>query len=130
MQHNGDEIILDDTTILVSETDANGRIVFADETFVNVSGYSFDELIGKPHSVIRHPDMPKAAFKTLWETIKKGDVWQGFVKNRSKSGKYYWVYATVFPFGKDHYLSVRKKAAPQEIEKYEALYKKMRAEER
>lgn len=129
MQVVGDEIILDDTTILVSETDASGKIVFADEAFVTISGYSLEELVGKPHSIIRHPDMPKAAFRELWETIKKGNVWQGFVKNSSKNGKYYWVYATIFPFGKDHYLSVRKKASKEEIEKYDALYRTMRAQE-
>lgn len=129
MQVVGDEIILDDTTILVSETDASGKIVFADESFVTISGYSLEELVGKPHSIIRHPDMPKAAFRELWETIKKGNVWQGFVKNSSKNGKYYWVYATIFPFGKDHYLSVRKKASKEEIEKYDALYRTMRAQE-
>jgi aerotaxis receptor len=129
MQMVGNEIILDDTSLLVSETDASGRIVFADEAFVTISGYSLDELIGKPHNIIRHPDMPKAAFRELWETIQKGGVWQGFVKNSSKSGKYYWVYATIFPFGKDHYLSVRKKASKEEIEKYDALYRTMRAQE-
>lgn len=129
MQVVGDEIILDDTTILVSETDASGKIVFADESFVTISGYSLEELVGKPHSIIRHPDMPKAAFRELWETIKKGNVWQGFVKNSSKNGKYYWVYATIFPFGKDHYLSVRKKASKEEIEKYDTLYRTMRAQE-
>lgn len=130
MQTVGNEIILDDTSILVSETDAKGHIVFADETFVNVSGYSLDELIGHPHNIVRHPDMPKAAFKDMWETIQKGNAWQGFVKNSSKGGKYYWVYATIFPFGDGHYLSVRKKASSEEIQKYEALYRQMCLEEK
>ncbi|WP_263831819.1 PAS domain-containing protein [Sulfurospirillum oryzae] len=129
MQIAGDEILLDETSLLVSETDSKGIIVYADETFVKFSGYSLDELIGKPHNMIRHPDMPKVAFKEMWETIKKGDVWQGFVKNRTKNGKYYWVYATIFPFGKDHYLSVRKMASRDEVEKYTKLYGQMRASE-
>lgn len=130
MQTVGDEILLDETSLLVSETDAKGIIVYADETFVKFSEYSLEELIGKPHNMIRHPDMPKATFKELWESLKKGNVWQGFVKNRTKSGKFYWVYATIFPFGKEHYLSVRKMASKDEVEKYTQLYATMRASER
>lgn len=130
MQTVGDEILLDETSLLVSETDAKGMIVYADETFVKFSEYSLEELIGKPHNMIRHPDMPKATFKELWESLKKGNVWQGFVKNRTKSGKFYWVYATIFPFGKEHYLSVRKMASKDEVEKYTQLYATMRASER
>ena len=130
MQTVGDEILLDETSLLVSETDAKGTIVYADETFVKFSEYSLEELIGKPHNMIRHPDMPKATFKELWESLKKGNVWQGFVKNRTKSGKFYWVYATIFPFGKEHYLSVRKMASKDEVEKYTQLYATMRASER
>jgi PAS domain S-box-containing protein len=129
MQTLGDEILLDETSLLVSETDAKGVIVYADETFAKFSGYLLEELIGQPHNMIRHPDMPKAAFKELWETIKHGNTWQGFVKNSTKNGKYYWVYATIFPFGKDHYLSVRKMASRDEVEKYSKLYAAMRASE-
>ena len=129
MQTLSDELLLDETSLLVSETDAKGVIVYADETFVKFSQYSLEELIGKPHNLIRHPDMPKVAFKEMWETIKQGNVWQGFVKNRTKNGKYYWVYATIFPFGKDHYLSVRKMASRAEVEKYTNVYAQMRASE-
>jgi len=129
MNVSGNEITLDETSMLVSETDSRGMIVYADETFVKYSEYTLDELIGKNHNMIRHPDMPRAAFKELWSTIKSGKAWQGFVKNRTKSGKFYWVYATVFPFGKDHYLSVRKMANKEEIVTYEALYQQMRASE-
>lgn len=129
MQVVGNEEMLEETSILVSETNSKGIIVYADETFVKYSEYTLDELIGKNHNIIRHPDMPKAAFKDLWETIKKGNVWQGFVKNRSKTGKFYWVYATIFPFGNGHYLSVRKMATREEIEKYTAIYQQMRANE-
>lgn len=129
MNVSANEIILDETSMLVSETDTKGIIVYADETFVKYSEYSLEELIGKNHNMIRHPDMPRAAFKELWDTIKNGKIWQGFVKNRTKSGKFYWVYATVFPFGKDHYLSVRKMANKEEIARHEALYQQMRASE-
>ena len=129
MQVKDNEMLLDETSLLVSETDARGVIVYADETFVKYSEYSLEELIGKSHNIIRHPDMPKSAFKELWSNVKSGKVWQGFVKNRTKSGKFYWVYATVFPLGKDHYLSVRKMANREEVAKYEALYKEMKAKE-
>jgi len=129
MQTIGDEIVLEETTILVSETDAKGVIVYADDAFVSISGYGLEELIGKSHNIIRHPDMPKTAFKQMWQTIQKGDVWQGFVKNRTKNNQFYWVYATIFPFGKDHYLSVRKMASREEIERYTKIYRDMRASE-
>jgi len=130
MQFNNNEILLDEKSMLVSETDSKGVIVYADESFVKYSEYSLDELIGKNHNIIRHSDMPRAAFKELWSTVKSGNVWQGFMKNRTKSGKFYWVYATIFPFGKDHYLSVRKMATKEEIAKYETLYQQMRLGER
>ncbi len=129
MQVKDNEMLLDETSLLVSETDARGVIVYADETFVKYSEYTLEELIGKSHNIIRHPDMPKSAFKELWSNVKSGKVWQGFVKNRTKNGKFYWVYATVFPFGKDHYLSVRKMASREEVAKYEALYQQMKAQE-
>ncbi len=124
------EIMLDDTSLLVSETDSKGNIVYANDTFLEVAQYQLDELIGKPHNIIRHPDMPRSAFKNLWKTIKNGEVWEGFVKNYTKSGNFYWVYATVFPYGDNHYLSVRKMATRDEIEKYEKIYKKMCQEEK
>jgi aerotaxis receptor len=121
------ETILNDDAFLVSETDAKGIIQFANDDFCKVAEYSVEELIGKPHNVVRHPDMPKAAFKDLWETVKRGEVWTGYVKNATRSGGYYWVYATVFPFescdGGQGYLSCRRKASQEEINKAQALYK-------
>ncbi len=121
------ETILRDDAFLVSETDAKGVIQFANDDFCKVAEYCVEELIGKPHNVVRHPDMPKAAFKDLWETVKRGEVWTGYVKNATKSGGYYWVYATVFPFescdGGQGYLSCRRKASQEEINKAQALYK-------
>ena len=130
MKEASNEIILEKNSILVSETDSEGHIIYADETFLSICEYSIEEIIGKPHNIIRHPDMPKAAFKALWETIQSKKIWQGFVKNRTKSGKFYWVYATVFPIGQGHYLSVRKMATRLEIEKYEKLYATMCQKER
>lgn len=130
MEIQGDQLILDSKSFLVSETDEKGYIRFANDEFCKYAEYTNDELIGKPHNLVRHPDMPKAAFKDLWDTVKKGERWRGFVKNTTKSGKYYWVFATVFPFtssdGNKGYISCRRKASEREIEKYEALYKEMR----
>lgn len=86
-----------DKFAIVSETDTRGVITYANPKFCEVSGYSVEELIGKPHNIIRHPDMPKEAFKELWDTIKAGKIWQGEVKNRRKDGSHYWVLATVGP---------------------------------
>ena len=124
------ETLLENTTLLVSETDSKGNIIYANETFLDVSEYPLKELIGKPHNIIRHPDMPSVAFKDLWDTIKRGEVWEGFVKNYTKNKNFYWVYATVFPYGNNHFLSIRKMATRDEIKKYEEIYKKMRQEER
>lgn len=124
------EIILDDYAFLVSETDEKGIINFASDDFCKVAEYSVDELIGKPHSIVRHPDMPKQAFKDLWETVKSGKMWRGFVKNTTKNGNYYWVYATVYSRksndGKTTYLSCRRKASREEIGIAEALYRNMK----
>lgn len=121
------QIHLDDTTMIVSETDAFGNITFANDDFIKYSGYTWDELNGKPHNILRHPDMPKVAFADLWNVVKSGKIWNGFVKNRTKRGDFYWVFATVSvvkaPNGSIRYLSLRSKPTPQEIEKYDLLYK-------
>ena len=128
------EIELDTKAFLVSETDAKGIIRFANDEFCQYAGYTVDELIGKPHNIVRHPDMPRAAFKDLWDTIRSGKRWRGFVKNETKDGDYYWVFATVYPFtscdGEAGYISCRRTISDMEKEKYEALYKEMRAQER
>lgn len=125
------EQVLKDTDFLVSQTDAKGKILFANEDFCNIAGYTLEELIGQPHNIVRHPDMPKAAFKDLWDTVKSGKVWKGYVKNKTKSGGFYWVFATVYPNiacgdGEGGYMSCRRKASTAEIQKAEALYKTMR----
>ncbi len=134
MPRDPNEIELDTKAFLVSETDLKGRITFANDDFCKYAGYTIDELIGKPHNIVRHPDMPKAAFKDLWDTIQSGKRWRGFVKNRAKDGRYYWVYATVFPFttceGTKGYISCRRRVSDMEKEKYEKLYKEMRAKEK
>ncbi len=123
------EKLLSPTMLLVSETDEKGVIRYANEEFCEMAEYTVEELEGKPHNIIRHSDMPKVAFKDLWDTIKSGKTWKGFVKNKSKDGNTYWVYATVFPYtnskGEKGYISVRKSATREEIEKYNELYKEM-----
>ena len=125
----GQETVLDDYTFLVSETDAKGNILFANEDFCKIAEYTIDELIGNPHSMVRHKDMPKAAFADLWKTVQKDEIWTGYVKNATKSGGYYWVFATVFPFescdGSKGYLSCRRKASNEEINTATNLYKTM-----
>ncbi len=127
------ETILDEYTFLVSETDEKGIIRFANNDFCQIAGFSLDELMNQPHSMVRHKDMPKVAFKDLWDTVKKGLIWTGYVKNATKDGGYYWVYATVYPFescdGTTGYLSCRKKASEEEIEIHEKLYKEWKSKE-
>ncbi len=124
---SGNERVLSTEAFLVSETDEKGNILFANDNFCEVAGYTVDELIGKPHNIVRHSDMPKAAFKDLWDTVKSGSTWTGFVKNAVKnSSEYYWVYATVYPVlrdGKRCYISCRKKPTEDEISSSIALYK-------
>ncbi len=125
------EHVLKDTDFLVSQTDAKGKILFANEDFCKVAGYTLEELIGKPHSIVRHPDMPKAAFQDLWDTVKSGKIWKGYVKNATKNGGFYWVFATVYPNiacgGSDSgYMSCRRKASTAEIKAAEELYRTMR----
>lgn len=123
------ESILNDDAFLVSETNAKGFIIFANKEFCDIAEYSLDELVGKPHNLVRHPDMPKEAFKDLWTTVQSDEVWQGFVKNKTKSGGFYWVYATVYPFknakNEQCYMSIRRKAKSDDIQKHEELYKTM-----
>ena len=124
---------MNDYNFLVSETDAKGTITFANDDFCEVAEYELEELMGHPHNMVRHPDMPKAAFKDLWDTVQRDEVWTGFVKNATKSGGFYWVYATVYPIelenGSKGYMSCRRKASREEIKKYELLYKEMKSKE-
>ena len=128
------ETVLDKNAFLVSETDLKGIIKFANEDFCKVAGYSLAELLGQPHNMIRHKDMPKKAFKSLWDTVQKGEIWTGYVKNATKNGGYYWVFATVYPFessdGSKGYLSCRRKPTNEEIQKAEILYAQWKKEER
>ena len=119
-------------TMLVSSTDTKGYITHCNRAFVEVSGYTHEELIGENHNLIRHPDMPPEAFKDLWQTVGRGRPWTGIVKNRRKNGDHYWVEANVTPImdnGKPvGYLSVRKVPTREQVRAAEALYAQIAAE--
>ena len=119
---------------LVSVTDLKGRITYCNEAFVEVSGYTRAELLGQPHNLIRHPDMPEEAFRDLWDTIQSGVPWTALVKNRRKNGDHYWVVAHATPMKDGEaitgYLSVRTPPRPDEVAAAQRLYALMRAQER
>ncbi|MBT4790830.1 MAG: PAS domain-containing protein [Halobacteriovoraceae bacterium] len=121
------ETVVGANDVLISSTDTRGVINFANETFCKIAGYTNEELKGKPHNIIRHPDMPKTAFADLWNIIKDGNLWSGIVKNATRSGGYYWVKAIVFPCYQNKkiigYFSVRKKATDAEIAMASEAYK-------
>src|SRR5690554_5511856 len=111
---------------LISKTDKSGIITYANAAFIHISGFSRDELIGSPHNVVRHPDMPSEAFEDLWNTLRAGEPWTGMVKNRRKDGGFYWVLANVSPIVEDGdvvgYASVRIMPSRAQIEDAEQLY--------
>ncbi|ALJ27712.1 chemotaxis protein [Stenotrophomonas acidaminiphila] len=127
----GREIEIPDGEEIVSRTDLKGKIVYVNPTFVRVSGFSEAELIGQPHNIVRHPDMPAAAFADLWATLKANRPWTGMVKNRCKNGDHYWVEAHAIPVYEngEHvgYMSVRKRPTREQIREAEQAYAAFRA---
>ena len=117
---------------LVSTTDLKGRILYCNPAFIAVSGYAREELLGQPHNLIRHPDMPEEAFRDMWQTIAGGRPWSAAVKNRRKDGSSYWVMANVTPLMEGDapvgFMSVRTEPERHEVQAAEALYATMRAE--
>lgn len=115
---------------LVSVTDARGRITYCNEAFIEVSGYSRDELLGRAHNIVRHPDMPEEAFRDMWATIQSGVSWTAVVKNRRKDGGFYWVLANAAPMMEggriSGFLSVRVPAPRDGVNAAEHLYARMR----
>lgn len=125
------EITFKENEVLLSTTDTKSRIKYANDHFCRVAGYSLEEMIGKPHNLVRHPDMPKQAFEDLWAHLKAGKSWMGPVKNRCKNGAYYWVNAYVMPIKDENgtiveYQSVRTKPDRNVIERAEVVYGKLR----
>ena len=125
------EYVLRDGTSLVSKTDTKGRITYFNPAFAETSGFSDSELMGAPHNLVRHPDMPEEAFADLWQTLKLGLPWNGIIKNRRKNGDYYWVQANATPVREGGkvigYMSVRNKASQQQIAEAAALYARFKS---
>ncbi|MBV1915841.1 MAG: PAS domain-containing protein [Pseudomonadales bacterium] len=115
--------------LIVSRTDTSGVITHCNESFVKMSGYAREELIDQPHSILRHPDIPPAAFADLWNTLEKGEKWNGYVKNLRKDGGYYWVYVTAIPNIRNSvtqgYTSVRREPSRKKVEECIKLYPTM-----
>jgi aerotaxis receptor len=120
------EYPLKEGVAIISKTDAKGRITWVNEDFIESSGFEEAELLGKAHNIVRHPDMPEAAFRDLWATIQAGRPWSGLVKNRRKDGDHYWVRASVTPQCDGGYMSVRQRPSLAETQAAEALYREMR----
>ena len=116
--------------LIVSRTDTRGIMTQCNPSFVDMSGYGEAELIGQPHCLLRHPDMPAAAFRDLWETVQAGRQWHGYVKNLRKDGGHYWVYATVVPNVRDGkivgFTSVRREPSREKVAAAEAQDQEMR----
>lgn len=125
-----DEEFIHEGKVIISQTDTKGIITFANRRFCEISGYTIDELVGSPHNIIRHPDMPKAAFAKMWETIEGGQIWNGLVKNLRKDGLYYWVDTEIMPIKDDNneitgYIAARNAASRKDIKENAEIYQKM-----
>jgi aerotaxis receptor len=119
------EVLYNDLYLL-SETDEKGIVLYASDSFLKIANLKKEELIGQPHNIVRHPDMPRAAFKSLWQDVQSKGFWTGLVKNARKGGGYYWVYATVLRSvdknGNIRYVSIRVKPSREDIKKAQELY--------
>lgn len=129
-----DEGYLFDSGVIVSSTDLKGIITYANRKFCEIAGYDKNELIGKNHNIIRHPDMPRIAFKGLWDKLHAGVEWSGIVKNLRKDGKYYWVYSHIAPVVEDGkivgYTASRRPAFANEVEEVIPLYRELLEKEK
>lgn len=127
---NNREKVMRENDFIVSKTDLKGRITYGNRIFIEFSGYTEEELIGTQHNIIRHPDMPRAVFKLLWDTISQGKECFAYVKNLAKDGSFYWVFANVTPSYDEHgniigYLSVRRKPKASGVKVVTEVYKAM-----
>jgi PAS domain S-box-containing protein len=118
---------------ILSETDEKGIILYANDIFCEMAGYKIEELIGEPHNIVRHPDMPRIAFKGLWDDLRNKGFWTGIVKNRRKDGGYYWVHATALrrtkSNGETTYLSIRRVPDRNDVEACIKLYAELKSAE-
>ena len=124
------EVAFPEGKLIVSRTDLDGIITHCNQSFIDMSGYAASELIGRPHYILRHPDMPAVAFKDLWGTMARQEKWHGYVKNLRKDGTYYWVYATAIPNVRKGetvgYTSVRRKPSRKQVDACIKLYAEMK----
>jgi PAS domain S-box-containing protein len=130
----GHERTFRDDEIIVSKTDLKGHIQYANQTFLKISGYTEEELLGQPHNILRHPDMPRCLFKLLWETIQQGNEIFAYINNLAKNGDHYWVFAHVTPtFNSSNQIvgfhSNRRVPDRNQVKLFENLYRQLRAEE-
>lgn len=130
---SGQERLVGPNDLLVSKTDPRGVITYANSAFIAISGYRESELVGVNHNLVRHPGMPKAAFRSLWDTVAAGQEWRGIVKNLAKDGSHYWVAAMVTPSRQGGqivgYMSVRRQPTRQQIDEAVTLYRQWCSEE-
>ena len=128
-----DEWYFPDNAYILSETDEKGIIIYANDIFCEIAGYTLDELIGQPHNIVRHPDMPRIAFKGLWDDIQSKGFWTGVVKNLRKDRSCYWVFATAMrrikSDGTVTYLSVRVNPSRADVKACTELYAELKAQE-
>ncbi|GAB6074946.1 PAS domain-containing protein [Nautilia lithotrophica] len=129
------EDVNQDNRPVVSKTDIRGKIIYTNSVFRALSGYKKGEMEGRPHSIVRHPDMPKKIFEEMWDTILQGKEWNGIVKNLRKDGKYYWVDATIMPIKDENnaiigFISARRKVSEDVKREHEKLYKEMKKKEK
>jgi PAS domain S-box-containing protein len=127
---NNKEIVMQENDFIVSKTDTAGKITYCNQIFMSIAGYKEAELMGKNHNIIRHPHMPKIAFKLAWDLIQNKKEFFGFVKNMTKSGAFYWVFANITPDFDENsniigYTSVRRKPSAKAIETIIPIYKKL-----
>lgn len=131
----GREVFFNNEEIIVSKTDLTGKIIYANKIFLDIAGYAEEEVLGKPHSLIRHPDMPRCVFNLLWETIKRGEEIFAYVMNMCKNGDHYWVFAHVTPTFNNQgdiigYHSNRRVPEADSIAHVKELYSRLLAEEK
>lgn len=122
-----DEEVVFEGGVMITETDREGIITYVNKKFQEMTGYAKEELIGVSHNLIRHPDMPKGAFRSMWKTLSEGKVWRGYVKNLRKDGRYYWVLVYAQPKYDENgdvigYVAGRKVADPERVEEIEKIY--------
>jgi PAS domain S-box-containing protein len=125
-----EEIPYSEGRVLISQTDLDGNITFVNRKLCEISGYQVNELMGQPHNILRHPEMPKTLFAKMWENINSGQAWNGIIKNLAKDGRFFWTDIEILP-AKDNadkitgFIAVMKPASPKDIQESQDLYQKM-----